>query len=259
MFFDRLASSRPMRPDIVPLQPPGQPVHDPFVAQIHAQLDRLESTRAGGAAGGAAARTETCEEQGKQQFVRAVGRQYQGLEVRTWEGEWTFALMADVQLGMLEGNYPASGESWETEKEMAARCVAHINAIQPRPKFVIVCGDLVDQAPPAARSTVHQPAAGEEGSLNRRQMADFKKIFSQVDTEIPLVCVCGNHDVGDMPNRNTVAQWRRDYGDDYYEFWCGGCRFLVLNSQLFAAQVCSMPLATIHSVGCAGSELQQQH
>ena len=160
MFFDRLASSRPMRPDIVPLQPPGQPVHDPFVAQIHAQLDRLESTRAlAGAGGGAAARTETCEEQDNQQFVRAVGRQYQGLGGRTWEGEWTFALMADVQLGMLEGNYPASGESWETEKEMAARCVAHINAIQPRPKFVIVCGDLVDQAPPAARSTVHQPAA----------------------------------------------------------------------------------------------------
>ena len=236
-------------------QASNQPL-DPFLVNINAQLDQLEyralqlptalpvPTQAAGHSG-------SCEEHGDGRFVRAVDRQYIGLDERTWTGEFTFALMADVQLGMLEGNYPASGESWEVEMQMAARCVAHVNTMQPRPKFVIICGDLVDAAPPASRSTVEKLPDMEENSLNRQQMRDFKKVFSQVDSDIPLVCVCGNHDVGDMPNRQTVQLWQRDFGDDYYEFWCGGCRFLVLNSQLFAAQVQNASVIRKHSVGCA--------
>jgi len=221
-----------------PQQTINQPL-DPFLANINAQLDQLEY-RAQRLPTALPVPTEPAghsgDEHGDGRFVRAVDRRYKGLEDRTWTGEWTFALMADVQLGMLEGNYPASGESWEVEMQMAARCVAHVNTMQPRPKFVIICGDLVDAAPPAAKSTADKLPDMDEDSLNRQQMRDFKKVFSQVDSDIPLVCVCGNHDVGDMPNRQTVQLWQRDFGDDYYEFWCGGCRFLVLNSQLFAAQ-----------------------
>ena len=31
----------------------------------------------------------------------------------------------------------------------------------------------------------------------------------KVSEDIPLICVCGNHDVGDIPNRRTVRVVRR--------------------------------------------------
>ena len=39
--------------------------------------------------------------------------------------------------------------------------------------------------------------------------------MAQVDESIPLVCVCGNHDVGNTPTRATVALFRSRFGDDY--------------------------------------------
>ena len=56
--------------------------------------------------------------------------------------------------------------------------------MSPKPAFFIVCGDLVDAFPdkwPEIRSA---------------QEKDFFKVFSKLNSDIPLVCVCGNHDVG---------------------------------------------------------------
>ena len=36
---------------------------------------------------------------------------------------------------------------WEAEIELCRRSVEVINRMRPRPKFVIVCGDLVDAMP----------------------------------------------------------------------------------------------------------------
>ena len=54
------------------------------------------------------------------------------------------------------------------------------------------------------------------------QFEDFKAVFQELDPEIPLVCVCGNHDVGDQPTVESIAKYRSNYGDDYYSFWVGG-------------------------------------
>jgi len=66
----------------------------------------------------------------------------------------------------------------------------------------------------------------------KRQNADFKEVMSELAPGIPLVCVCGNHDVGDRPTPASLRQYSAEYGDDYYSFWCGGMRAFVLNSQL---------------------------
>ena len=52
-----------------------------------------------------------------------------------------------------------------------------------------------------------------------------------VDSDIPLVLVSGNHDVGNVPTPETIAEFQRTWGDDYFSFWVGGVLFLVLNSQ----------------------------
>jgi hypothetical protein len=65
------------------------------------------------------------------------------------------------------------------------------------------------------------------------QVQDFKEYMSLIDASIPLVCVCGNHDVGDRPTPDTIALYRSRFGDDYLCFWVDGVRCLVLNTQLY--------------------------
>lgn len=45
--------------------------------------------------------------------------------------------------------------------------------------------------------------------------------------------MCGNHDVGDRPNAASLDLFRSRFGDDYFTFWVGGVRCLVVNTQLY--------------------------
>jgi len=62
---------------------------------------------------------------------------------------------------------------------MMRRAVAHVNRLKPR--FVVVCGDLVNAMPET------KPA--EQAA----QVKEFKDIARLIDDDIALVCVCGNH------------------------------------------------------------------
>jgi hypothetical protein len=144
---------------------------------------------------------------------------------RRWSMPWFFVQLADTQLGMQHQN-----RSWAEEMEMARTAVDHINRLRPSPKFVVVCGDMTNALPIGGGFGSAPP------SVLEAQVASFKAVFSQVDRSIPLVCVCGNHDVGERPNAVVLGQYRSRWGADYFAFWAGGCRCLVLNSSLHAAQ-----------------------
>lgn len=157
---------------------------------------------------------------------------------KDWNGAFKFVCMADTQLGMA-----TQDKEWEKECEFMRKAIRHVNEIKPR--FVVVCGDLVNAYPHT------------EGRVQELQAADFKKVASEIDESIPLVCVCGNHgtlfcpffylslssliylifcytcaDVGDQPTRATIATYKERFGDDYFSYWVGGVRFIVLNTQL---------------------------
>ena len=61
--------------------------------------------------------------------------------------------------------------------------------MNPNPAFFIVCGDLVDAMP------------NEWPQIRESQEKDFFRVFSKLTPDIPLVCVCGNHDVGKLLTR----------------------------------------------------------
>ncbi|HEU4752068.1 MAG TPA: metallophosphoesterase, partial [Armatimonadota bacterium] len=149
--------------------------------------------------------------------LRAAARDgvYPGLTRETqgrWQGPFFFIQLADTQFGMFN-----SDRSWEKETENFTRAVEQINRLKPR--FVIVCGDLVNQAP--------------GGKVRAEQVREFQRIAGTIDPSIPLVCVSGNHDVGNRPTASSLAAYRADFGDDRFLFWAGGVAGLVVNSSLY--------------------------
>jgi 3',5'-cyclic AMP phosphodiesterase CpdA len=163
-------------------------------------------------------------------FTQITDRRYAGQLDQATEQEWSepflFCQLCDTQFGMFRGN--AGGEvNWAEERATAELAVAHINRL--RPKFAIVCGDLVHAAPSGTPGP-----NGFDPKAQAAQVADFKRTMSRIDEEIALVCVCGNHDLGNLPNKATVELWTDRFGSDYFAFWAGGCRCIVLNSSLHA-------------------------
>lgn len=130
-----------------------------------------------------------------------------------WTGPFLFIHGADTQFGLKDtwNKVPEEKRDWKDEVELTRVAIKAANNLHPRPRFFVVCGDMIDAFP---------------GQRNyEAQFEDFEAVFQELDPEIPLVCVCGNHDVGDQPTVESIAKYRSNYGDDYYSFWVGGRSF----------------------------------
>ncbi|GAB6029177.1 hypothetical protein CHUAL_004952 [Chamberlinius hualienensis] len=139
---------------------------------------------------------------------------------KSWKGSFFFIQGADTQYGMMDGIKTGNtGTVWEEEIALSKQAVTAINRMHPKPKFFVICGDITDAFPE------------EYPEMKERQIADLKKVFAELDDSIPMVCVCGNHDIGNTPTEKTIQRYRTTFGDDYFSFWCGGVFFIVLNSQ----------------------------
>jgi serine/threonine-protein phosphatase CPPED1 len=145
-------------------------------------------------------------------FARATRRTYPGLSAETeaqWKGPFFFIVLADPQFGFMPK---------EPEKELrqSRDAVKHISRLKPR--FVIILGDITN---------------GQTGSKGAQsELKSFKEIYGAIDPDIPLLLLPGNHDVGQKSNARSMKGYLQEFGDDYYEFWVGGVKGIVLNSQL---------------------------
>ena len=138
----------------------------------------------------------------------------------TWKGPFMFIQAADTQLGLIE-RYVEKKPSpkWDVEIELTRKAILKANEMSPKPKFFIVCGDLVDAFP---------------GTKDREaQECDLKTVFKDLSNDIPLVCVCGNHDVGDTPTPESIEKYRKSYGRDFFAFYVSGVIMIVINSQYY--------------------------
>ncbi len=135
--------------------------------------------------------------------------------------DFVFLQMSDPQFGMYTKDADFAQETANYEF-----AVATANRLKPR--FVIVCGDLVNKP-------------GDEA-----QIAEYERISGKLDRSIRLYNVAGNHDVGNEPTPESLAAWRARFGRDYYSFREGPVYGIVLNSSL------------IHSPGKAQAEYAKQ-
>ena len=110
---------------------------------------------------------------------------------------FSFVHIGDPQVGYGDGAYPGA-----RRLKQLAEAVDATGA-----DFGIVVGDMV------------QDRTGREQRLLREALDAF---------ELPLYFIPGNHDVLD---RETLAEYRSAYGDDYYAFVHKQCAFLALNSE----------------------------
>ncbi|XP_040565095.1 serine/threonine-protein phosphatase CPPED1 [Lepeophtheirus salmonis] len=144
--------------------------------------------------------------------------------------DFFFIQAADTQLGMMSNwdtdtkstktdQYAKGLITWEKEIELCRKMVKVANAMSPLPEFIVICGDLLDAFPE------------KWPDVRNEQEKDFKAIFRE--SKVPVICVCGNHDVGDAPTTNSIQLYKKSFGDDFFSFWVKGIKFLVLNSQLF--------------------------
>jgi len=166
-------------------------------------------------------------------MIRAVNRKVPGssfsAETQTkWGDNFYFVQAADTQLGLMF-NYGTNGtdgtpypeSQWDQEVELCRRSVEILNSLQPRPAFFVVCGDLVDAF------------ADKYPEIRQRQEKDLKEIYSKLSPDIPMICVCGNHDVGNSPTEESIERYKASFGDDYFSFYNHGCCFIVINSQFY--------------------------
>jgi hypothetical protein len=121
-----------------------------------------------------------------------------------------FLQMSDPQFGMYSENRDFAQETVNFEFAIAT-------ANRLGPKFVVVCGDLINQAG------------------NSAQTAEYHRIAGKLDPAIKLYNVAGNHDVGNQPTTSSLADYRERFGADYYKFRSGDLEGFVLNSSLIAA------------------------
>jgi hypothetical protein len=135
------------------------------------------------------------------------------------------------------------------EIEFSRQAVKAINALEPKPLYCCVCGDIADMTANIFAGTKKPPnrnapaaSAAEQGvyteqecnAIQDLQNKDFIDEWSNLDPSIALVCLCGNHDVGNRPSAVSIQRFTETFGDDYLAFWAGTTYNIVLNTNLFS-------------------------
>jgi len=144
----------------------------------------------------------------------------------------TFVQMADPQFGQFaffSGRGPAELAQYRRHRlnVRPAPAITHFEAETRRfeaaiamtttltPRFAIICGDMVNQAGDA------------------RQVAEVKRIAAQLPASVRLLYVAGNHDAcadNEVPDAESLARYRADFGADFYAFQEDDAHFVVLNA-----------------------------
>ena len=125
-----------------------------------------------------------------------------------WENDFFFMVLAGISA--------TGGQDFESELEKLKQTILLINRIRPR--FVVVSGNWT-------RATADEAA-------HAVQVENYRKNIARISESIPVLHLPGVNDVGTVPTVESLDAYRGWFGADYYGFWYGGVRCLVLNSTL---------------------------
>ncbi len=133
--------------------------------------------------------------------------------------EQLFVQMSDTQFGMMSKpliplalRLDAFNENFDQESKNFQKAIDFINISNA--SFAIICGDLIN----------------DRG--NRAQMQKFKEVAGAIKGSTPLYLVSGNHDVDNQPSSESLADYRKNFGKDWYTFRSQDIFGIVLNSTI---------------------------
>jgi serine/threonine-protein phosphatase CPPED1 len=93
-----------------------------------------------------------------------------------------FIQMSDPQFGMYTNNVGFKQETANLEFAIATANRLH-------PAFIVITGDLTNKPGDAA------------------QIAEYLRVTHEIDPQIPVYNVAGNHDVGNIPTHESLVPW----------------------------------------------------
>lgn len=128
------------------------------------------------------------------------------------QAPWFFIQITDPQFGMFEKN-----KSFEKETRLYEKAVVSINQLNP--DFVVITGDFV------------------HNQKSEVQIEEFKRITSEIKHDIPVYYSPGNHDVGQIPDKHSLKNYRKNYGSDKFSFEHKGAVLIGFNTSLIKAKL----------------------
>lgn len=123
-----------------------------------------------------------------------------------------FIQITDPQFGMFENN-----NGFEKETVLYTKAVTEVNRLKP--DFVVITGDLVNNL----KDTL--------------QIAEFKRITKEINSRIPVYLIPGNHDIGNVPDNQSINSYIKNFGYDRFLVKHKGSRFIGFNSSIIKAKI----------------------
>lgn len=120
---------------------------------------------------------------------------------------FTFVQLTDMQMGMISKN-----ENTAEEERLYRLAIDEVNKLKP--KFVVITGDFVNHR------------------TDTNQIKAFKRLTSFINPKIPVYLIPGNHDVGQIPDRDKLDFYFRHYPADKFYFSYKGVQLIGINSCL---------------------------
>lgn len=82
-------------------------------------------------------------------ITKATNLKLPGFEYKdnkNWKDNFFFIQAADTQFGLIEdwAGVPLEKQKWDEDIRLTKLAITHANNLRPRPKFFIVCGDMIN-------------------------------------------------------------------------------------------------------------------
>lgn len=140
---------------------------------------------------------------------------YDHAEQGHWGNNFFFSLIQDPLFGRLAASADGVG-GFSAEETRLRSVITGLNKLRPR--FVVVSGNLTDSS--------------IGGDLFDAQLEAARKCLCRVSETTPLLFVPGPHTIGNSPTPANIDLYNAKFGADYFGFFYGGFRCLVVNSSL---------------------------
>lgn len=126
---------------------------------------------------------------------------------KTPRANFMFVQLTDIQMGMISNN-----KNYDEEELLYSLAIDEINKLKPA--FVVITGDFVNNR------------------TDTNQIKAFKQLTTLISKRIPVYLIPGNHDVGQIPGKESLDFYFKHYTSDKFEFEYKGLQFIGINSSL---------------------------